>query len=89
MPTDYSNSDTKEYLITDTDDIYMVSNYSRLAFSEVLELDCYTFRKLLINAYITNLRGSKQGQEYLETCWILTQTGCEIDKLKKRFGKEG
>lgn len=60
----------------------MVSQYSMLSFERCLDLDCYTFKKLLINAFITKMRGSKEGQDYLEECYILTQTDMETDKLK-------
>ena len=77
------NDDEKPYLITDTDDIKLVSDYCLMPFSDVVELDCYTFKALLRNAFITKMRAKKEGQEYLEQCWILTQTEPEYDKLQK------
>ena len=89
MPTDYSEPEDKPYLVTDTDDVSLVASYSGLNFSEVLQLDCYTFRKLLINAFISKMRKTQEGQEYLETCWILTQTETDTAGMRKYFGKEG
>ena len=87
MPTDYSEGESKEYLITDTDELHLVAEYSRHNFFEVLQFDCYTFRKLLINAFITKMRQSKEGQDYLEECWILTQTDTDIESMRKYFRK--
>ena len=66
----------------------MVSDYTRLNFDEVLQLDCYTFKKLLIHAFITKMRSTKEGQEWLENAWILTRTDMETDKLQQ-FKKGG
>ena len=66
----------------------MVSDYTRLNFNEVLKLDCYTFKKLLIHAFITKMRSTQEGQEWLENAWILTRTDMETDKLQQ-FKKGG
>ena len=65
----------------------MVSKYTGLNFSDCLELDCYTFKKLLINAFITKMRQSEDGREYLETCWLLTQTETDTASMRRLFGK--
>lgn len=73
---------------TDTDELNVVSNYIHESFEYCLNIDCYTFKKLLINAFITNMRSSEQGQEYLENAWLLTQTETDTESMRRLFGKK-
>lgn len=65
----------------------MVSFYSGLNFNEVLELDCYTFAYLLRDAFIEKMAETKEGRDYLEQAWILTQTQPDRKTLREQFGK--
>ena len=85
MPTEDDSND-KEYLRTDYGDIKLVSDYTRLDFEKVVELDCFTFRKLFRDAFIDKLSQTDEGREYLESCWTLTQTEPEREKLRERYG---
>ena len=85
MPTDEDNEE-KEYLRTEFGDIKLVSDYTRLDFEKVVELDCFTFRKLFRDAFIDKLSQTEQGREYLENCWTLTQTEPDREKLRERYG---
>lgn len=85
MPTDEDNEE-KEYLRTEFGDIKLVSDYTRLDFEKVVELDCFTFRKLFRDAFIDKLSQTEQGREYLESCWTLTQTEPDREKLRERYG---
>ena len=67
----------------------MVSQYSGLNFSEAMELDCYTFKVLVRDSFISWMNGSKEGQEYLEKCWTLTQTNPDRESLRNRYSKGG
>ena len=89
MPTNYAQLEVKPYLITDTDDLELIRKYSGLSFEDLLNIDCYTFKKLLINAFISKMRETQEGQEYLETCWILTQTDTDCESMRKMFKKGG
>lgn len=64
----------------------MVSFYSGLNFNEVLELDVYTFAILLKDAFIERMSETKEGQDYLEQAWILTQTEPDRKALKEVWG---
>lgn len=87
MPLD--NSKEKPYLITNTDSLKLVSDYCGLNFAQVLNLDCCTYKILTRDAFIHKMRSTEQGQEYLEQCWILTQTAPDKSTLREQFGKAG
>ena len=53
-------------------------------FSDLIELDIITYRKLLRDAAIYNLEQSDEGKDYLEQCWILKQTKPDYKKLKEK-----
>lgn len=76
----------KEYLITETEDLKLVSDYTSLDFEKCLSLDCYTFKILLKDAYVYKLKQSEQGREYLENCYILQQTEPDRKALRKQYG---
>ena len=61
MPTDEDNEE-KEYLRTEFGDIKLVSDYTRLDFEKVVELDCFTFRKLFRDAFIDKLAEQTGGK---------------------------
>lgn len=84
MPTTNSG-DEKPYLAISTEDMKLVSDYTRLSFNEILELDCITYRILVKDALTFKLRESKDGQEYLENCWLLRQTSPDRKKLRQKL----
>ena len=75
--------------MTETDEIKVVSEYAGVSFIDAVELDCYTFKCLVRDGFIFKMRQTEKGQEYLENCWILTQTAPDKDSLRKRFSKGG
>lgn len=75
--------------MTETGDIKLVSDYTRLNFNEVMNLDCYTYKLLLKDAFINKMSDTEEGREYLENCWILEQTQPDREGLRKQFGSEG
>ena len=83
-----AGEEIKEYLITETEELKKVSDYSGLNFSDCLSLGMDTYKLLFRDAFIHDLKQSKEGREYLEDCWLLTQTAPDIDKLKEIFGGE-
>ena len=66
----------------------IVSDYTRLNFNEVIELDCITFKMLLRDAFIDMMSKSEEGRDYLEQCWILKQTEPDIAKLRELTEKK-
>lgn len=56
-----------------------------MSFSEAMELDCYTYKVLVVDAFVDKLGKTEEGREYLEKCWILTQTKPDKNKLRRRF----
>lgn len=67
----------------------MVSSYTGLSFNEVVELDCYTFKVLVRDSFIETMSQTKEGREYLQSAWCLTQTAPDRKSLRKHFGKGG
>lgn len=88
MPSDTGDSEQEEYLITETGDLKLISDYSGLDFEQCMNLDCYTYKLLLRDAYIYKLKQSEQGREYLENCYILQQTEPDRKALKNKWGGE-
>lgn len=80
------DTEQKEWLITDTDDLKLVSDYSHLNFSECLDLDCITYKILFRDAYIFKLKQTKEGRDFLEECYILTLTEPDKQALRNRYG---
>ena len=85
MPT--GTGDTKDYLVTETEEIKMVSDYSGYDFETCLDLGMDSFRLLFRDAFIYKLKQSEAGREYLEGAWLLTQTKPN-KKLLREFLKE-
>jgi len=47
-------------------------------------LDVLTYKKLLRDAIIYRYEQTEEGREYLEKCWILSQTKPDYKKLKEK-----
>ena len=73
----------EEYLLTSTGDLKLVSDYTGLNFNEVIELDCITYKMLVRDAFVDMMSRTEEGRDYLEQCWILTQTKPDTAKLRK------
>lgn len=76
-----------EYLLSDTSPLNLVYEYSGLNFEEQMKLDCFTFKMLVRDAYIHKMSQTEEGRDYLQQCWILTQTKPDKAKLRKKFQK--
>lgn len=87
MPSTGQEEETPQYLLRDTASLKAVSDYCGLDFCSCLELDCYTYKLLIKDALIYKLSKTQEGQEYLENCWILTQTAPDKERLRKKFNK--
>lgn len=73
------------YLGTDTDDLHLVSAYTGMSFSELMQTDCITFKMLLRDSFIDKMRQTEEGRDYLETCWLAKQTEPDRAGLRKNF----
>lgn len=73
----------------ETAELKLLADYTLMGFSELMELDCYTYRLLLKDAFIYAMSKTKEGQEYLETAWILEQTKPDRRHLRQKFKMEG
>ena len=82
MPT---NEEYKSYLVVGTEDLKIMRDYSGIDFDSLYQLDCITFKILFKDAYIYNLKQTKEGREYLENCWLLTQTAPDRKALRNKF----
>lgn len=56
-----------------------------MSFSELMQVDCITFKMLLRDAYINRISQTEEGREYLENCWLITQTEPDRAQLRKQF----
>jgi predicted RNA polymerase sigma factor len=54
-----------------------------------MDLDCYTFKVLVKDGFIERMSKTKEGREYLEDAYYLTQTAPDREALRKHFGKGG
>lgn len=75
-------------MLTDTSSLKLVSDYSGLNFNEVVELDCITFKILVRDAFIDKMSQTEEGRDYLEQCWVLTQTKPDKAQLRKLVEKQ-
>lgn len=66
----------------------MVSDYTNMSFSDVLNLDCYTYKLLLRDAFVEHMSQTEEGREYLEQAWLLTQTKPDRKTLRKYLKQE-
>ena len=61
----------------------MASDYSGLNFSELNEVDILTFKILVRDGFISKMRESEAGREYLEQAWLLRQTKPDRQALRR------
>lgn len=84
-----AGDEAKDYLVTETEEIKMVSDYAGLNFESCLGLGIDTFKLLFRDAFVYRMKQTEKGREYLENAWLLKQTEPDRKKLRQRFGKEG
>lgn len=65
----------------------LASDYSKLNFDELFDLDCISYRIIVRDAFVYKLKQSEEGREYLEECWLLKQTTPDRHKLRQKFNK--
>lgn len=82
MPTEEA---PKEFLTVSTEDLKLAADYSGFNFGELLEMDCVSFKILFRDAFIYKMKQTKDGREYLEDCWTLTQTSPDRKKLREKL----
>ena len=85
MPLSEDAATAASHYETTTDTLKLISDYTRLNFTEVLNLDCCLFKLYFRDAYIYKLKQTEEGREYLENCWILQQTQPDKEKLRQKY----
>ncbi len=70
---------------TGTDDIRLVSAYTLISFTDLMRLDCFTFKMLLRDAFVDKMRQTEEGRDYLEQCWLVKQTKPDRARLRKQY----
>ena len=48
-------------------------------------MDCVSFKTLFRDAFVYKMKQTKEGRDFLEDCWTITQTSPDREKLRKRF----
>lgn len=66
----------------------MVAEYTNLSLYDIEDMDYYDYLLIRRDAFITKLRQTEKGQEYLDNAYRLMQTEPEKDKLRSMFGKK-
>lgn len=64
-----------------------VALYLNASILDVYDLSVFDFWLFLRDAVIYLNSQTEDGREYLEKCWIITQTKPERKKLRDKFGK--
>ena len=86
IPTLPVSQDKDEpYIMTETDDLHLIAEYTGMNFAELMAVDCITFKMLLRDAFINRMRQSEEGREYLENCWLMKQTEPDRARLRRTF----
>lgn len=76
----------EHYFNCGTSDIKVVSDYTRLKFSEILDLEIFTFWGYLHDAFVWNCNQTPNGRKYLEDAWYYQQTEPDRKALREKFG---
>ncbi len=64
-------------------------DYLRIDIFQVQKLPIDIYLYFLREAYITNLKSTKEGKEYLHNCWRIEQTEPERQKIRENLTKRG
>lgn len=59
-----------------------------MGFEDVLEMECVTYKQLLVNAFIERCNKSEEGKQYLKDAYRLTHSSSKADRkgLTDLFG---
>ena len=55
-------------------DVKLVNEYTSMSFSEIMDIDCISFKILLRDAFIYQMNQTEEGREYLAKAYMLKQT---------------
>ena len=67
----------------------MIMKYTGVNLWEVEEMDLDVYLFMAREAVIYFNSQTKEGREYLENCWRMTQTKPNRQRLREKFGKKG
>ena len=68
---------------------HLVSDYTKLSFIEIENLDYIDYLTFRRDAFISNLSQSEKGLEYLDNAYRIEQTKPDKRSLRAQFGEEG
>lgn len=88
MPYYPEKNGSKAYYVNPTSDKKIVSDYARLSFFEIENIDVIEYWGLLHDAVIWNCNKTDEGKKYLENAWYYSQTKPDKSRLREIFGKE-
>lgn len=70
-------------ITTHTSTIKMIASYTKMSFSEVMELPYSLFFLYRHDAFVHNNRQTDDGREFLKALWRLQQTEPDLDAIRK------
>ena len=79
--------DTEEGYETETFYDHIIAQYTNMSILEVGRLEIIDYLILRRDAFITRLRRTEKGCEYLKKAWMLEQTEPDRRALREAFGK--
>lgn len=62
-------------------------DYTGLTLYQIQEMDLDIYLFYMREGFIYENLQSKEGKEYLENCWRMTQTKPDRKKLREKYGK--
>ncbi|KIL06592.1 hypothetical protein SR42_15745 [Clostridium botulinum] len=83
----YPEDENKGHYEINTIEEKLISEYTRLNFIQIDELNIIEFWAYLRDSIIYKYNQTEKGQEYLEKCWIMEQTQPDRESLRNRFKK--
>lgn len=89
FPGGDTDAKKKIYYHPKTQNEHLVIRYTGLNLRQINEMDIDEYLFYVREAFIYTMNQTEEGRDYLEKCWLLTQTKPERAKLREKFGKKG
>lgn len=67
----------------------ITAEYAGVGLMELADMDYVTYLGLRHDAFISHMRKTESGREYLNTAWILQQTEPDREAARRLFGNGG
>lgn len=79
-------AENKVFFETNFVEAKIISDYANCSFSEVWEMDVFTYWAILHDAVVHNLNQTEEGRQYLESAYCEMQTEPDREALRAAFG---